>query len=327
MKVLVAGATGAVGRQLMPLLASAGHEVTGFSRSAGRGNATVGDDSRVADVRILRVDALDRAAVIDTVRQLTPDAVVNMLTAIPARMNTRRLAAELAATNRLRTEGTRNLMDAAAQAGVTRVVAEGLAYAYDPDGEGPANEDEPLWRRPPRDFVPALRALQELEGATRAAGGLVLRLGHLYGPGTIYAADGSFTADVRAGKMPLVGAGRSVFSFTHVQDVATAVLAALDKDVSGVLNVVDDDPAPIREWLPELARLLDARAPRRIPTVLARAVAGGWGVAFMTRLRGADNARARLALDWRPRYPSWREGFADGLGVPATRRPVRDQQR
>ena len=195
------------------------------------------------------------------------------------------------------------------------MIAQGLAYAYDPTGHRSANEDEPLWQHPPRQFTPVLAALQDLERATEAAGGTVLRLGHLYGPGTIYADDGSFTAAVRAGRVALVGSGESVFSFIHVHDVATAVLAALDKDVRGVLNVVDDDPTPIRTWLPALAKMVDAPEPKRVPTAMARIAVGGWGTAFMTELRGADNARARLVLDWRPRFTSWREGFARELAA------------
>ena len=155
-----------------------------------------------------------------------------------------------------------------------------------------------------------LRALTELEQRTRDAGGLVLRLGHLYGPGTIYAPDGSFVEQVRAGKVPLVGGGTSVFSFTHTYDAATAVLAALDTDATGVLNIVDDDPATVATWLPALATMLAAPQPRRVPSALARLAVGGWGVAFMTQLRGADNARARRTLNWRPRHRSWRDGFA-----------------
>jgi nucleoside-diphosphate-sugar epimerase len=302
MRVLVAGASGAIGRSLVPLLESAGHEVFGFSRSAHPGST-----------RMRTVDGLDRAAVSAVMREVAPEAVVNMLTAIPARLHPRRMAAEFALTNRLRTEGTRNLLDAARATGVRRVIAQGLAYAYEPGGTGIANEDEPLWRRPPAPFAPVVAALQELEASTTQAGGTVLRLGHLYGPGTMFAADGSFTADVRAGRVPLVGGGNSVFSFIHVDDVATAVLAALDRTVAGVLNVVDDDPAPIREWLPRMAELLRAPRPRRVPTALARLAAGGWGVAYLGALRGADNARARLVLDWRPRHRSWRERLAHEL--------------
>jgi nucleoside-diphosphate-sugar epimerase len=263
--------------------------------------------------RVIVADALDRSAVARAVCDAAPDAVVDMLTAIPAEINPKRLARDFALTNRLRTEGTRNLLDAARKAGVRRVITQGLAYAYDPSGDGAANEDVPFWSSPPKQFAPVLDALRQLEQLTTQAGGLVLRFGHLYGPGTIYAADGSFVRQVRAGKVPIVGKGTATFSFTHAYDAASAVVAALDKEITGALNVVDDEPARTREWLPELARILAAPQPKHVSTALARLAVGGWGVAFMTQLRGADNARARLSLDWRPRYTSWRQGFAAEL--------------
>jgi len=298
MKVLVAGASGVIGRPLLPLLESAGHEVVGLARTSRPG--------------VLAVDALDRSAVAAAVREVAPDAVVNMLTAIPGRLNPRRMTAEFAVTNRLRTEGTRNLVDAARAVGVRRIIAQGLAYAYDPAGAGLADEDAPLWRRPPAAFASSLAALRELEASTTAAGGTVLRLGHLHGPGTMFAADGSFVADIRAGKIPLVGDGGSVFSFVHVDDVASAVLAALEHDVPGVLNVVDDEPAPLREWLPAVAEMLGAPRPRRMPKALGRLVAGGWVAADLGGLPGASNARARRELGWRPSR-AWRTGFAAEL--------------
>ena len=306
MKVLVAGASGAIGRQLVPALSAAGHEVVGLARST---SATA----------TLAVDALDRDALIAAVRGIAPDAVVNMLTAIPARLNPRRMPVEFALTNRLRTEGTRHLLDAAAQSGVRRIIAQGLAYAYEP-GDGLADEETPLWQRPPAPFASSMTALRELEAMTTRAGGTVLRLGHLYGPGTMFAADGSFADDVRAGKVPIAGAGASVFSFVHVADVATAVVAALDHDVYGVLNVVDDDPTPIRDWLPEMAEVLGAPRPRRLPLALVRLAAGAWGAAYLGILRGADNTRAHRVLGWRPRHRSWRAGMT---GLPSS---VRDHQ-
>lgn len=318
MRVLVAGATGVIGRRLAPLLTSVGHEVVGLARSLDRAEVLQGSGAT-----LVVADLLDRSAVARAVREAAPDAVVHMATAIPADVNPRRLARDFALTNRLRTEGTRNLLEAAADSGVRRVITQGLAYAYDPardpadptgpGGTGAANEDAPFWRDPPAQFAPVLDALRELERLTAGANGLVLRFGHLYGPGSFVAADGSVVRAVRAGKMPIVGSGTAVFSFTHTHDAASAVVAALDRDVTGALNVVDDDPAPVSEWLPELARILGARPPRRVSTPLARLAVGSWGVAFMTRLRGADNARARLRLDWRPGYPSWRQGFAAEL--------------
>ncbi|BCJ26282.1 NAD-dependent epimerase/dehydratase family protein [Actinocatenispora sera] len=307
MRVFVAGATGVVGRQLLPLLAEVGHEPIGMARSAAA-------DDRVRQLggRPVRADALDADAVAQAVRITAPDAIVNMLTAIPAKVDSRHLARDFAATNRLRTEGTRNLLAAARRAGVPRVIAQGLAYAYEP-GDGVANEDSPLWAKPPSQFVPVLDALRDLERQTTAAGGLVLRLGHLYGPGSTFAADGMFTRQAAAGKLPIVGGGTATYSFLHGADAASAIVAALDRPVRGVLNVVDDDPAPVHEWLPALARIVGGPAPKRVPAGLARLAAGAWGVAFLTRLRGADNARARLSLDWRPRYASWRDGFAAEL--------------
>lgn len=319
MRVLVAGGSGAIGRALVPLLRSVGHDVTVLARSGRR----AGELERLG-AAVATADALDREAVLRAVGEARPEMIVNMLTAIPAELNPRRLARDFAQTNLLRTVGTAHLVEAGRRAGVRQVISQGLAYAYEPGGAGPANEDAPLWSRPPRQFAPVLAALTELERRTEDAGGLVLRFGHLYGPGSAFAADGSFVRQVAGGKVPLVGGGGAVFSFTHAHDAATAVVAALDKDASGPLNVVDDDPAPVREWLPVLAGVLGARPPKAAPAALARPAVGGWGVAYMTRLRGADNARAKLTLDWRPRYASWRAGFAAELadepaaGVPGS---------
>ncbi len=308
MRVLVAGATGVIGRQLVPLLTSVGHEVIGLGRSPGRAA-----DHRAGGATFVVADALDRQAVVRSVRNTAPDAVVHLLTAIPATVNPKHMDRDFAQTNRLRTEGTRNLLDAADEAGAHRVIVQGLAYAYDPSGSGPANEDAPLWRDPPKQFATTLDALRDLERLTAQVDGLVLRFGHLYGPGSAYAADGSFTRTIRDHKLPIVGQGTATFSFTHAHDAASAIVAALDKDVAGALNVVDDEPAQVNEWLPALARILGSKAPGHIPVALARLAVGAWGVAYMTELRGADNARARLSLDWRPRYPTWRDGFAAEL--------------
>lgn len=314
MRVLVAGATGVIGRQLVPLLTQVGHEVIALSRS-GRARSLPG-------VQEVAADALDRTALTSAVRRVAPDAVVHLLTAIPHQLDPRRFAVQMAATNRLRTEATANLV---AAAGDVRLVSQGLAYAYRPAGGSPADEDRPLWTDGPKPFRPAARALVDLERMTAEVGGVVLRFGHLYGPGTAFAPDGSFTAQVRAGKVPIVGDGGSVFSFTHTHDAATAIVAALEKPVTGALNIVDDDPAPMREWLPEVARVLGTRAPKRVPTVLARLGVGAWGVAYMTGLVGADNRRARRLLDWRPGHPSWRTGLLGELaGAVASGTPGRE---
>ena len=308
MRVLIVGATGVIGRQLVPLLAAGGHDVVGMSRSSSRTDAL-----RKSGAAVVITGALNAAAMTRAVQEAEPDAIVNLLTAVPNELDPKHFARDLAATNLLRTRGTRNLVAAAESAGVELIVCGGIAYAYDPHGEGPAGEDTSLWRNPPKQFVPSRDALLEMEQRTRRAGGLVLRFGHLYGPGTHYAGSGSFTKQVRDGKVPLVGGGDATFSFTHTEDAATAILAALEQRARGTLNIVDDDPAPMREWLPFLAQILDARKPKPMPSWLARLAVGGWGVAFMTQLRGADNARARRSLDWRPRYWSWRDGFTAEL--------------
>jgi nucleoside-diphosphate-sugar epimerase len=312
MRVLVAGGTGAIGRQLVPLLCEVGAAVAVMTRPT----------SVVAypGVQVVVADALDGESVRSAVRDAAPDVIVNLLTAIPHALDPRRVRRDMALTNRLRVEGTAHLVRAAHGA---RVVSEGLAYAYEPDGGPVADETRPLWARAPRPYRPTVAALLELERLTIRAGGTVLRLGHLYGPGTTFAPGGDFLERVRASRAPQVGTGAAVFSFVHTHDVATSITAALDKDVTGPFNIVDDTPAYVREWLPELARIIGAPAPRRVPAPLARLVAGSWGVAYMNRIVGADNSRARLSLDWRPRFTTWREGFATELTSPPGRRESR----
>ena len=182
------------------------------------------------------------------------------------------------------------------------------------------DEDAPLWRHPPSQFAPVVAAAVEQERRVTAAGGLVLRLGHLYGPGTSYGPDGGLTRRIRAGKLPLIGNGASMFSFLHAHDAATAILAAIEHPtVSGVLNVVDDQPTLVHDWLPELAAMLGAPPPRQVPAWLARLLVGGWGVAYMTGLAGASNTHARHQLDWKPTYSSWRDGLSADLGIRAPR--------
>ena len=192
-----------------------------------------------------------------------------------------------------------------------------VAYAYDPAGSPVKDEDAPLWRHPPAQFGPEVAALVEQERRVTWAGGLVLRLGQLYGPVSSFAPDGAFARRLRDGKVPLVGDGGAMFSFTHAHDAATAILAAVEHPIAGVLNVVDDQPALVRDWLPEMAAMLGAPAPRHVPAWLARLFVGGWGVAFMTGLAGASNLRARERLDWKPTYSGWRDGLAADLGVRA----------
>jgi nucleoside-diphosphate-sugar epimerase len=307
MRILLAGATGVIGRQTVPILTGAGHQVTGLARTP----------TRLPDTEVVAADALDPAAVADAVRAAAPDVIVHMLTAIPDPVDPRHLAREMAPTNRLRTQGTANLLAAASGA---RVITQGVAYAYDPAGSPVKDEDAPLWRDPPTQFAPVVAALRNLERRVTWAGGLVLRLGHLYGPGTSYASGGGLTRRLRAGRIPLIGAGASMFSFIHAHDAATAILAAIEHpEVRGTLNIVDDQPTLAHDWLPEMAAMLGAPTPRHVPAWLARLFVGGWGVAYMTGLAGASNTRARQQLDWKPTYSNWRDGLTADLAVRAPR--------
>jgi nucleoside-diphosphate-sugar epimerase len=307
MRILLAGATGVIGRQTVPILTGAGHQVTGLARTP----------TRLPDTEVVAADALDPAAVADAVRAAAPDVIVHMLTAIPDPVDPRHLARDMAPTNRLRTQGTANLLAAASGA---RVITQGVAYAYDPAGSPVKDEDAPLWRDPPTQFAPVVAALRNLERRVTWAGGLVLRLGHLYGPGTSYASGGGLTRRLRAGSIPLIGAGASMFSFIHAHDAATAILAAIEHpEVRGTLNIVDDQPTLAHDWLPEMAAMLGAPTPRHVPAWLARLFVGGWGVAYMTGLAGASNTRARQQLDWKPTYSNWRDGLTADLAVRAPR--------
>ncbi|MGD2045233.1 MAG: NAD-dependent epimerase/dehydratase family protein [Gemmatimonadota bacterium] len=311
MKIFIAGGTGAIGRRLVPLLVGAGHEVTALVRSEGRAGAArdLGAEPAVADA--LDADVLRRA-----VLESAPDAVINQLTSIPDRIDPRRVVESLAATNRLRREATGTLVRAALEAGSRRFLTQTIAFIYRPDHGDPAGEDEPLYVDAPSSFSPIVDAALESEELVLEAHGLegiVLRYGHLYGPGTAYSAEGTFTDDVRRRRVPIIGDGAGVWSFVHVDDAATATVAALEQGGAGVYNVVDDDPAPLATWLPEYARILGARPPRRVPRLLGRLGAGAFGVFFMTRQRGVSNAKAKRELAWRPTHASWREGFESEL--------------
>jgi nucleoside-diphosphate-sugar epimerase len=311
MRVLVAGASGAIGRPLVPKLVAAGHEVTGMTRSEARAEAV-----RAAGARAAVVDVFDTGALRAAVAEAQPEVIVHELTSLPERIDFRK-EDTYAATNRLRTEGTRNLIDAARAAGARRFVCQSIAFAYRTDGKGLKTEDDPLLTDAPGAFgsgVSALREMEEMVLGTDGLEGLVLRYGFFYGPGTYYAEDGTSTADVRRRRMPIVGKGSGVFSFIHVDDAADATVAAVERGAPGVYNVTDDEPAPVSEVLPALAEAVGAKPPRRIPRWLGRLFAGEGGVIMMTELRGAANAKAKRELGWELRYPSWRHGFREGLG-------------
>ncbi|HEX2087680.1 MAG TPA: NAD(P)-dependent oxidoreductase [Solirubrobacteraceae bacterium] len=302
MRVFVAGATGAIGRPLVPRLLAAGHEVVGMTRSPQRAEAL-----RAAGAEAAVCDAFDADALGRALREARPEVVVNELTDIPPALNPRRYESQMAGLNRIRTEGYRNLAAAARDAGARRLVAQSIAFIYAP-GEGPASEEDPVWHDAPEPFATTLRATLEGERTVLESGlePLVLRYGWFYGPGTQYAPDGGTLAMVRARRYPIVGDGAGVHSFVHVDDAADATVAAVASSATGILNVVDDEPAALREWLPEVAQRLGAKPPRRAPAFVARLAAGSFAVAFSTRQRGASSARAKEALGWTPAHPTWR---------------------
>ena len=307
MRVFLAGASGVIGRALILALVDGGHQVTGMTRQAERVGAlrVLGADPVVCDV-------FDEAGLTEAVKVARPDAVVHQLTAIPRRMDPRRIKELMEPTNRLRIEGTKHLIAAAVAAGARRFVTQSIAFVYAPRYESLADENEPLYYDAPDPFVPVIHAVAECEQTALSTAGIrgtVLRYGFFYGPGMIYAADGSFSDDVNRKRVPIVGEGGGVFSFIHVDDAANATRAALEQDADGVFNIVDDDPAPVRDWLPRLAEELGAAAPGRAPAWLARLGAGDYAVYLMTEQRGAANDKAKQRLGWQPAHPTWRAGF------------------
>ncbi len=309
MRVFLAGATGAIGRRLVPLLIAEGHQVTGMTRSADKA-----DSLRATGAEAVVCDALDARALQEAVCDAHPDAVVHQLTAIPQRIDPRKIRRDFALTDRLRSEGTRNLVAAARAAAATRIVAQSIAFVYEPNGTGqPHLEDDPLYLDVPRAFRRSLSAVHDLENTVLDAGGTVLRYGYFYGPGTSVAADGSLAVQARRRQLPVVGGGTGVWSFIHIDDAARATVAALGGPPS-VYNIVDDDPAPVHDWIPAFNEAVKAPRPMRVPALIARLVAGSYGVLSMTRVEGASNAHAKHALGWQPEYTSWREGFQTALG-------------
>jgi len=308
-RVFLAGATGVIGRRLVPQLLAAGHHVTGMVRSPERAQAvrSLGAEPAIAD-------ALDAEAVRSAVAQARPEAVIHELTALPRRIKPRQMARDFELNDRLRSEGTRHLVHAAQAAGASRILAQSIAFAYAPGPPGSVhNEQDPLYVDAPMPFRRSARALADLETTVLSAAGLVLRYGYFYGPGSSIARDGSVGEDVVRRRMPIVGSGRGVWSFIHVDDAAAATVAALTRGDSGAYNIVDDEPAPVAEWLPALAEALGARRPLRVPTSIAWLAAGSYGVTTMTEAQGASNELAKRALGWAPRHRSWRTGFREAL--------------
>jgi nucleoside-diphosphate-sugar epimerase len=305
-RVFVAGATGAIGRPLVGQLVQAGHDVTGITRSAERAQ-----ELEKAGAKAIVCDALLAEPLVRAVAEARPAVVIHQLTALPNRFEPRKsdLYEE---TNQVRTVGTRNLLRAAKWAGARRFICQSIAFAYEPVGGPVKSEGDPLFSDAPEPFGSAVKVVEQMERAVLDAEGtegVILRYGWFYGPGTYFATDGSTAADVRRRRYPIVGDGGGLFSFIHVEDAAAATVAALDRGDPGIYNVVDDEPAPMREWLPLHADSLGAKPPRRVPRWVMRILAGPLVARLSTGLRGASNVKARRELGWDPIWPSWREGF------------------
>jgi len=308
MRVFVAGATGAIGRRLLPQLTAAGHDVVATTRTRGKT-----DLLRGLGAEPVVLDGLDAPAVRAAVARAEPDVVVHQMTALTSAGSLRRFDREFAATNALRIAGTDNLLAAATMAGAKRVIVQSFTGWPNLRTGGPVKtEADFLDPNPPAAQRKSLAAIKHLERVVPAAAGLdgvVLRYGYLYGPG----ASDLMVDRVRKGAMPLAGSSHGVWSWTHVDDAASATVAALDHGSSGVYNVVDDDPAAVAQWLPYLADAVGAKAPRHVPVWLARLLGGDVAVSVLTQSRGSSNAKAKAELGWTPAWPTWREGFRHGL--------------
>ena len=312
MKIFIAGGTGAVGKRLVPLLVSAGHDVHATTRSARKV-----DEIRRLGAEPVVLDVLDRPAVEEAIAAIQPEVVVHQATALSNIGDFRKFAEEFAQTDRLRTEGTDNLLAAARASGVRRFVAQSFtSWPYAKVGGPVKTEDDPLDPDPPeaaRRMVAALRHLEERVTGAEGLEGVALRYGGFYGSGTSLAPGGAHYEAVRKRKFPIVGSGAGIWSFVHIDDVASATKAAVEGDATGIFNVVDDEPAPVLEWLPYLAAAIGAKPPRRVPAWVGKLAVGELGVSMMTETRGASNEKAKRELGWQLRYPTWRVGFKEGL--------------
>jgi 2-alkyl-3-oxoalkanoate reductase len=307
MRVLVVGATGAVGRQLVPRLVAAGHQVGATTRSQAKM-----DSLRAAGAQPYLLDGLDADAVGQTVARAEPEVVIHEMTALSANLNLRRFDVSFAATNRLRTAGLDHLLAASAAQGVRRVLAQSYAGWPNARSGGPVKtEEDPLDPAPPAAQAESIAAIKYLERAVLDAPveGVVLRYGSLYGPGATEA----FIRLLRRRQMPVIGDGAGVWSFLHVTDAAAATVLAMEAGAPGLYNIVDDEPAAVAQWLPVMAKGAGAKPPRRVPAWLGRLLGGEVGISVMTQVRGSSNAKAKRELGWQPIWASWRDGFLRGL--------------
>jgi nucleoside-diphosphate-sugar epimerase len=320
MKIFLAGASGALGRRLVPLLIGRGHGVTGTTRS-GKKAAEI----RGMGAEAVVLDALDRAAVRRAVTAARPEVVVHELTALAEMRSLRNFDDALAATNRLRTEGLDYLLEAARESGARRFVAQSYSgWPNERTGAPVKTEEDPLDANPPQSMSKTIAAIRRLEATVNGAtdlDGVVLRYGAFYGPGTGIGAGGAMLEAVLKRQFPVVGGGTGIWSFIHIDDAASATAAAIEGGPGGIYNIVDDKPAPVAVWLPELARAAGAPGPYRLPRWIGRLMIGDAGISMMTEVRGSSNAKAKRVWNWQPRYASWRDGFRNGLSIDEGRAP------
>jgi len=312
MKVLVAGATGGLGRSLVPQLVAAGHEVTGMIRSES-GAAGV----RAFGADVVLADGLDAAAVTAAVKSARPEVVVHQMTALKGGIDFKKFDESFALTNRLRTEGTDNLLAASQAAGVRRFVVQSYAgWNLQHGGSATKTEADPMDPDPvpaQRETMAGIKYLESVVTKAEGIEGVVLRYGSFYGPTGDIGKGGSMVEMIQKRKLPLIGDGTGVWSFVHYDDAADATVKAIESDATGIYQIADDDPAQAAVWLPEFARILGAKPPRHLPAWLARLAVGDVGIAAFTEIRGADNGLAKETFGWQPGFASWRQGFRDGL--------------
>jgi nucleoside-diphosphate-sugar epimerase len=311
MKVFLAGATGAVGRPLLRELLQAGHDVVGTTRKPARAR-----ELERAGAEALVLDALETESLVRAVIRARPEVVIDQLTQLPQRIRPRGMRAFYRRQNLLRGRAGAALIEAARSAGARRLIAQSVAFIYAPNGEELRREDDPVWRDAPAPFGRALRIAADHDERVAACDeleGVVLRYGVFYGPGTHSAPGNGIYEDVRRRRFPVAGAGNAVWSFVHVEDAARATMDALGRGSAGIYNIVDDEPAPVSEWLPAYAEAIGARPPRRLPAWLVRAFAGPAMAAWLTNRPGAANQKAKGELGFSPRFASWRQGFREAL--------------
>jgi nucleoside-diphosphate-sugar epimerase len=312
MKIFLAGATGAIGRSLLPILVDSGHEVVGTTRTPAKAEGL-----RLAGATPVVLDGLDGSAIRRAVAEARPEVVIHQMTALSGDFDMRRFEETFAETNRLRIEGTDHLLDAAVEAGARRFIAQSFTGTSNPRSGGPVKTEEDGLDPDPveasRTTLDAIAHVEKVVTSTPGIEGLALRYGGFYGPGNPIGKGGQFLEMVAERKFPVVGGGSGIWSFIHIDDAAAATALAVERGDPGVYNIVDDEPAPVSEWLPYLAETIGAKRPWKVPAWLVRPMLGAQGVSLMTKIRGSSNAKAKRELGWKLQYPSWRIGFREGL--------------